>query len=213
MSAQPYPQLPLNARQRQTDLQWALSVCVSLVLTQMLRNTDCPVTAPHYPQQTPRSSAADKNISIYVCLNNNLWKCQMQKRWGEKRSRDKVEVETVGLRIMSPSEHLQRRSERVLKVCAVAKNLMAETKDQGSGRIRWGKKKKKRLVGERVTSHQAKPCAAPSPHTTLSCKCWSVVMEVGGGGNSSWILAAWTHSLTAQMPMQQQPHACSLDGG
>lgn len=105
----------------------------------------------------------------------------MQKRWGEKRSRDKVEVETVGLRIMSPSEHLQRRSKRVLKVCAVAKNLMAETKDQGSGRIRWGKKKKKRLVGERVTSHQAKPCAAPSPHTTLSCKCWSVVMEVGGG--------------------------------
>lgn len=69
----------------------------------------------------------------------------MQKRWGEKRSRDKVEVETVGLRIMSPSEHLQRRSERVLKVCAVAKNLMAETKDQGSGRIRWGKKKKKKI--------------------------------------------------------------------
>lgn len=34
----------LACRQRQTDLHWA-TVCVSLVLTQMLWNTDCPVTA------------------------------------------------------------------------------------------------------------------------------------------------------------------------
>ena len=62
----------------------------------------------------------------------------------------KRQVETklrLRLRIMSPSEHLQRRSESAqLKVCAVAKkkNLMAETKDQGSSRLRWGRKKKKK---------------------------------------------------------------------
>lgn len=49
----------LACRQRQTDLQWA-TVCVSLVLTQMLRNTDCPVTALH-----------SQNNSLQLITDNN----------------------------------------------------------------------------------------------------------------------------------------------
>lgn len=65
---------------------------------------------------------------------------------GKKRSRDKVEVETRGAQNNeSKRASAEEKRERVLKVCAVAKNLMAETKDQGSSRIRWRKKKKKKI--------------------------------------------------------------------